>query len=265
MIVPDMGRLHYFDKKDGKFVKTEVLGTMGLMPRMFIDSGSFLFVPDNQGKQEGKDSLMRYDLASKKRVPVVEVGTEKPMNLSGSAGGGQMIIKVIDPATKPGVVQFLKNNKLYYGKSDVYKIKAIDLKGTEFLSFSLEGRERRKISQAFKKKRTARFKINGGPLPPEMAKQMMARIPDQATYFNRLLVDDKGYVYVFISDVENENSQVIDIFSPKGEFLYRSQIAAPEDYSFNGRGFVLKGDHLYVVLRDEEEELSLAKFKINSL
>jgi outer membrane protein assembly factor BamB len=264
VIIPSMGRLHYFDKKDGKFVRTEILPTMRMMPRLFLDKDRFILIPTDPEQKSGKDTLLLYDIKTKKRDTVLEIESEQPMQLSSDRGGRRMLVMIIDPTTNPGVVLAYKNNKLYFGKSDHYKIRAADLEGKELLSFSLEGRERRKISEAFKKKRVGGFRLNNARLPPDMAKQMMKSIPDYATYFSGLMVDDKGYIYVFVTDLEKENSQEIDIFSPEGKYLYHSEITFPRGSGISS-GPILKGDHLYVVLEDESGALQLAKYKINTI
>ncbi len=264
VIVPSMGRLHYFEKKDGKFVRTEILPGMGMMPRLFLDKDRFIMIPADPEQKGGKDTLLMYDVKTKKRETVLEIESEQPMRLSSDSGGRRMVVMIVDPTTNPGVVMAYKNNKLYFGKSDHYKIRAADLEGKELFSFSLEGRERRKISQAFKKKRVEGFRLNNGRLPPEMAKQMMKSIPDYATYFSGLMVDDKGYIYVFIPDPGKQNSQEIDIFSPEGTYLYHSEIMFPGGSGIS-RGPVLKGDHLYITLEDEAGTLQLVKYKINRI
>jgi hypothetical protein len=265
IIVPDMGRIHYFEKKDGKFVKAVVLETMmGLMPRSFIDKDRFITVPENPEGKGSQSTITIYDTNTKKRETLTQIGAERPMDLTGNRGGARIRLRIIDPSTRPGVVTAFKNNKLYLGKSDNYMIKAVDLKGTEVLSFSLEGRERRKITEAFKKSRVENMRLNGQKLPPEMAKQMMANIPDYATYFRQLMVDEKGYIYVFVSDLGNRNSQEIDIFSPKGEYLYHSVVSFPEGYSMQ-TGLVIKKGYLYAVLEDEEGEIQLVKYRIKEI
>jgi hypothetical protein len=265
IIVPDMGRIHYFEKKDGEFVKTVVLETMmGLMPRLFVDKDRFITVPENPEEKDSKSTITIYDTNTKKRETLTQIGAERHMELTGDQEGARIRLRIMDPSTRPGVVMAFKNNKLYLGKSDNYMIKAVDLKGTEVLSFSLEGRERRKITEEFKKSRVENMRLNNQKLPPEMAKQMMASIPDYATYFRELMVDEKGNIYVFVSDLGNRNSQEIDIFSPKGEYLYHSVVSFPEGYNMQS-GPVIKGGYLYTVLEDEEGETQLVKYQIKEI
>jgi len=265
IIVPDMGRIHYFEKKDGKFVKTVVLETMmGLMPRLFIDKDRFITVPENPEEKDSKSTIIIYDTNTKKRETLTQIGAERHMELTGDQGGARIRLRIMDPSTRPGVVMAFKNNKLYLGKSDNYLIKAVDSKGSEVLSFSLEGRERCKITEEFKKSRVENMRLNNQRLSPEMAKQMMASIPDHATYFRQIMVDEKGYIYVFVSDIGNRNRQEIDIFSPKGEYLYHSMVSFPEGYSMQ-TGLVIKRGYLYTVLEDEEGDIQLVKYWIKEI
>jgi outer membrane protein assembly factor BamB len=264
VIVPDMGRLHYFDKKSGTFIKSVILETMnGLMPREFIDVNRFVTVPDGEGS---KSSIQLYDTTTKKRETILEFGAERVMDLRSEGEGRRMVVRILDPTTNPGIVMTLANNKLFIGKSDNYMFKTIDLKGAELFSFSLEGRKRRKITEEFKKSRADNMRLNGQKLPPDMAKQMIASIPDEATYFQRIEVDHKGNIYVYVTDLLKQNAREIDIFSPKGEYIYHSEIAFPTGQIIRAEPDIyFKDGFFYAAIEDEEGELELAKYKINTI
>ncbi len=193
----------------------------------------------------------------------MEIGAEKHMELTESQGNTRMMIKVIDPSTRPGVVLALNKN-IYLGKSNYYSIKAVTPKGKELLSFSLEGRKQRKIPLEYKKNRVAGFEINGQKPSPALAKQLMGNIPDYSMLFNRIVVDEKGYIYVFVTDLGKDNSREIDIFSPKGQFLYHSELVLPEGYNFR-RGPILKGGYLYALAEDDEDNLRLMKYRVKTI
>lgn len=261
LIVYDFGKLHYFDKKTGTFLKAVTLGSMmDPMPRAFIDPDRFITLPDAQG---GKSPVQVYDINAKKRETILEIGAEKPMEVNETQGNTRMMVRIIDPSTQPGVVLALKDN-VYVGKSDDYSIKVVDMEGKERLSFSLEGREPRKIPMEYKKNRVAGFVINGHKPSPEMAKQIISGIPDYGTLFNRIMVDEKGYIYVFVTDLGKSAGREIDIFSPEGKYLYRSEVALPEGYTIRGR-LVFQGDSLYALAEDDEENLKLVKYRIKTI
>lgn len=74
-----------------------------------------------------------------------------------------------------------------------------------------------------------------------------------------------GLIYVFaVPSLENEISvQPIDIFSPKGEYLYRANLLFGDLVKFGSpQNLVLKGDAAYVILKNEKGKQTLAKYRI---
>ncbi len=70
-------------------------------------------------------------------------------------------------------------------------------------------------------------------------------------------------IYVFVSDIENSNTEYIDIFSPKGEYVYKSEIKAPKGFSFHSSGVHFFKDNLFCVVENEDGEVQLIKYRIN--
>jgi hypothetical protein len=57
-----------------------------------------------------------------------------------------------------------------------------------------------------------------------------------------------------------ENVQNFDIFSPKGKFLYQAKITLPEGHRIRANGVQIKGDFIYIVVENEDGDLSLRKY-----
>ncbi len=264
LIVPDMGRFHYFEKKNGNYLKTIALQSSGMFPRAFIDKDRFLTIAPKEDEKSEIDKVVMFDLNTKQRSPVAQIGAEKPTKMESNTGGRRMSISISDSSLNPTLVLYQKGDMLYLAKSDHYLVKAIGLKGKKKFSFSLEGRIRKKVSEEYKKSRLDGIVLNGMKLPPDMKKQMIAGTPDIATYFSGIDGDDKGNIYVFPSDPGNNSSSAMDVFSPKGKYLYRAVFRAPEGYTLNS-GITIKGDYLYTVLNDDEDEPKVVKFKINKI
>ena len=77
------------------------------------------------------------------------------------------------------------------------------------------------------------------------------------------MVDEKGYIYVFIVVVEENDRRKMDIFSPKGKYLYRLGLAFPGGCRFKSKNIVIKGSHLFVVQECKKGSFKLVKYKIN--
>jgi hypothetical protein len=256
IIVPDMGRFHYFSK-NGDFLKTIDAGSM-IFPLAFLDENRFIFTTEQDSENKKTDSLRLFNLLTKNGEDITDIEAETPL----TASSGGMAIRLKDSLTAPGLVLGVRGENLFFGKNDKYLIKKTDLKGTEIYSFSLEGRKRKKISMEYKRKRFDNVLVNGRKMPKNMIDQMVKRIPDEAPFFNRILVRDSGLIYVFITDLENETGREIDIFSPEGNYLYHAEIKMPENLIIKS-GLTFKNDHLYLFAEDEEGVGKLIKFKID--
>ena len=141
-----------------------------------------------------------------------------------------------------------KDDLIFYGINDQYLIKAVEPNGKELFSFSIKGRKRNKISNVYKKKEGLRSTGN---------------IPDSSTYFYRIYVDDNDLIYTFVSDLENQNTRMIDIFSPEGEYLYRAALQAPQDHIAQSGGFMFHNNSIFVVFEDPDGEIILNRYQID--
>jgi len=261
IVVPDMNKIHFFDKKGG-FIRSEMTGGSMIRPRAFLDAANFLTVPFMGDDHKGNDRLDLFNLKTKKRTTLFEFPQEKNIEATVSGRQGTMRLVVRDDSTTPGIVCLTDGKDLYFGKNDRYLIKKTDANGQEVFSFSLQGRDRKEVTMAMKKKRFENFTINGRRPDPEMLRQLTENIPDRCTYFNRIHVDTNGNIWVFVPDLGNENGQEIDIFSPAGKYLYHAELKLPENYEFSLSGFDVTGDRLTLFAEDEAGDGLLVRYRI---
>ncbi|MEN8223629.1 MAG: 6-bladed beta-propeller [Acidobacteriota bacterium] len=258
VVVPGMGGIFHYFQKDGKFVKTVNTGFF-VFPRAFLDKNRFIMVKsDREGMGKDPEKISIYNMKTKKSVNIKEISPEKL--LTASKGGMRLVIK--DSQTTAGVVLTLSGKNILYGKSDKYLFSKIDQTGKELMSFSIKGRERKKISEKFKRKRFENIIMNGGRMPKDMVDQMVKGMPDVATYFSRIWIDQNGLIYVFVTDLENESGQEIDIFSPEGKYLYHVNMNLGEGYTISS-SIVIQSNFLYLFAEDEDDEAALFKYKID--
>ena len=257
IIVPELGKFSFFDLK-GKFIKSMNTGRM-VAPLTFLDEGHFFHTGGLMSREKKSgDMLYLFDLETRKDKVIAEIPKEEA--LTATSGGMTLVLK--DRTTTPGIVLALKDKHIYYGKSDKYLVKKAGLDGKEIFSFSLDGRKQKKISMAFKRKRFENVIVNGRKMAKEMVDQMAKSMPDEMPYFNRIMVDEQGLIYVFISDLENEAGREIDIFSPEGKYLYHGEIKMPGNYKIS-TALAFKDNFLFAFCEDEEGIGKLLKFKIN--
>lgn len=258
IVVPSMGGIFQYFGIDGKFNKSVNTGSF-VFPRYYIDRDRFVWVrSDREGMGKKPEKISIYDMRTKKSIDIMEISPENL--LTAEEGGMRLVIK--DSQTTAGVVLTLQGKDVLFGKSDKYLFKKIDLSGKVISSFSLEGRNRKPISEKFKRKRFENISINGGRMPKNMIDQMLKGMPDIATFFSQVRIGKNGLIYIFVSDLENENGQEIDIFSPEGKYLYHGEINV-EDGEKITSPIAFHGDSIVMFVEDEEGESSLIKYKID--
>ena len=266
-IVYDFGKLHFISPENNySYLESKVLdNTTGTPPSLFLDKNRFLTVPRNPENPDMPKRIDIYnmrdgDATSIAGTPLAEVSNKssaKQRVVTSLGGGGAGSFKNTEY-----FIMTLKDGILYYGLNDLYIIKALDLDGNELMSFSLNNRKRTKTSKEFRKKREDGLRKRNHNFPSAVLQQMIDSIPQEATYFYKLHVDEQGMIYVFVSDIEDSNTEFIDIFSPKGEYVYRSEINAPDNFSFHSSGIHFFKNSLFCVVENEDGEVHLKKYKI---
>ncbi len=258
IIVPSRGGIFHYFGQDGRFKRSVNTGSF-VFPRYYLDNNKFIWVrSDREGIGKKPEQISIYDMKTRKSTDLIEISPENV--LIAEEGGMRLIIK--DSQTTPGVVLALQGKNILFGKSDKYLFEKIDHSGKVLSSFSIEGRKRKPISKEFKRKRFENINLNGGMIPKNMINQMIKGMPDVATYFSRIMVSEKGLIYVFVADLENQGGQEIDIFSPEGKFLYHSEINVEEGSKIVSPISFFK-DSIVMFVEDEEGESSLIKYKID--
>ena len=146
-----------------------------------------------------------------------------------------------------------------FGRTDDYRIFVADLDGKILSRFSLE---RKGGIATLEDKRLLLADVK---LPEDRKAQIVARLPDRMTCFSHLDVAE-GLIYVFAirEPGPTTNSQQIDVFSEKGEYLYRGMLEFGGTVRFNGASnLVLRGRDAYVILEDARGRQTMAKYSIN--
>lgn len=268
LMVYDVGKIHYFSiAKDHDYIKSAILDSPFRMPpSYFLDENRYLSIPRDPVDPDAQKRADIYDIIQKRSTSFVGQPPHKKKKKPRPKGGSLMFVSDgggRSEQSKISMILGMKNDIIFYGINDQYLIKAVDLSGKELLSFSIKGRKRRKISNAYKKRQGLKLKFNGVSPPPDMLKRILGNIPDSSTYFYRIFVDDNGLIYTFVSDLENQNKRIIDIFSPKGEYLYQAELQAPQDHTLRAGGFMFFKNNLFAVLEDPDGEIKLTKYQID--
>jgi hypothetical protein len=256
VIIPDMGRIHYFTTK-GEYLTTV---RKDCEPRAFVDENRLIDAPLSPVYlPEGKGKITLCDLRSGKDTVIAGFSAFE----GGVARSGEATADIIVPLFSPLMTIGYSGDRLYWGMSDRYVIHVTDLNGTEITSFSVD---RKKTSVSTRDKREF---FNKGNMPADMLKQIVDGLPDELTCFHRIEVHN-DLIYVFVPDMDLENrilrTRQIDIFSPKGEYLYRAQLDFGKNRAHLSsplQNVVIKNGFLCAVLQDEKDNVLVAKYKIS--
>lgn len=255
IIIPDSGRIHFF-YKDGRFGKA-VPVSAALEPRAFISANEFLSAPLTAHSNPKKPiNISIYNLTQKSPKNIAQY--QPFVKATGQERHGNTVVRtsIVIHSITPIMVVGYRNGKIIYGMSTDYMLKCVDVKGKEKFSFRVEGREQKTISKSFFKNLANQLKH----LPAKTVKNIMDGLPKKASYFERIEMDKNGFIYAFLSDPDNKTGKDIDIFSPKGKFLYTSSIKAKAGRTMGRIAF--KDNTLVFEMEDKEGEVYIAKYRI---
>lgn len=251
LAAPD--RLHYFSQ-DGVFERAVENDLFVRFPLYFMSEREFIYAPNLPESPVHDTKLISADLISGKERTLVDFSE------AGTGGGrsfrGPMLMI---PSLTPQVRFDYGRGTMVFGRSDAYKLFIADRGGKVRSTFSLD---RKRTTATLEDKRLLLAHVK---MAEERKKQIIAQLPDETTFFSRFHLVD-GFICVFaVTDPrQNTNSQQIDIFSDKGEYLYRGKLEFGDGLTFAGASdLVLKGRHAYVIVEDSRGKQTLAKYRIS--
>lgn len=248
------GRVLYFSTK-GEFVNSVLMPT-NLSPRAMIDKNNLFSVPyinwrDPKGKAQG----FIYNLEDKSKKVIFEFSTYQKGVVRKTSGKSRSSYSYSNSDITPVMVTACDRNKIYYGMSNVYSITVKDLKEDSTLVFSLE-RKKKRVPPGFKDE-----VLQGIDFPGNIKDEIKKGFPDFLTYFNTIFSDSEQNIYVVVTDPVHQNERKLDIFSPAGVYMYRSEISVEEGMEIAGSH--INKDKLYLALETEDGDIKLAKYTIH--
>lgn len=256
LVIVDVGRIHYF-RLDGTYLHSVVNSLYSRRPVLFLNEHEFVAVPLGIFEvPDFKAQIKRIDLESEQEIIIDHFEIFE----GGIGRAGKMVGSLIIPGLTPLMTLGYGNGRLYYGRSDSYKIHVTDLSGKLLNTFSIE-RKKKKVSDDVKKKYFGRY----SNMRKQALDQIIATTPNETTFFCRIEIH-QGLIYVFVPDISRQNRLEIDIFSPGGKYLYRGNLAIDDDLTmmepqiFNP---YIKDEFLYVSVMDEDDNVKIIKYQIS--
>lgn len=248
-IVLDYSRIHYFTAK-GVFLKTVLLSLDLGMPELFINDEEYISVLSDSNKAE----IKRVNLTRKSAQSICKI----PDYIRGQFPSQErMITIVIPPLTPRYEFDFdFKNNILYYGVNNRYRIFESDLSGTTQNMITLK-RSQRMLDRKMKKKINKEMNLS---------KKMWDRLPKTLNQFAKIQVTD-DFLLVYVQKFEEFfPEQQIDVFSKNGQYLYRMFFrpgSGEEIHSNMDYQLIIKNSYLYAAIQDQDGEMKVVKYKIS--
>lgn len=259
LIISGPGSLHYFSK-EGKFIKSLKSESFHHIPRLFLNEDEFISAPETFiHMPEGRAWITRVNIKTKEEARIADFSVFK----GGVGQSGGETADVISIGLSPLMTVGCRNERIYFGMSDTYKINVCDLEGKKLNSFSVK-RKPKKVSKKMKQRLFSSWRN----VSDEMRSKIINSFPDRATFFYRIEIHE-GLVYVFVPgfDFDRGISQIeqIDVFSPEGKYLYKTNI----DFGENNKplfspfhNFILKKGYLYAALETEDDRVVISKYRV---
>jgi hypothetical protein len=245
IIISDDGHFYVYDRGISRISKFTCGGSYidstkmhwNVKKKFFLDkmNNIYAFAMDISNRTIST-ALLKFDRSGKKVDRIVTFFKQE----FGTNGAGGVMGGIIHKYTPRVFLCVVDTKHFAYGNTLQDKITVYNTENNTKKSFDLNLVSPRKISSDeldhYKKKFKSNFK--------------MFKFPSNAPFFQRILCDEKGRFYIvrFKPVIEKTNEGYnIDIFSRRGEYLYR--VKCPHE------PWIIKNGKLYTVQQDDEIEL----------
>ena len=254
VVVPDLNKIHYFSRL-GEYKKS-LQTTEMFMAYLMLNEDEIVAFPFSSLEKDQRD-VQLYNLKTKKKRQLFKI--PKFQALRYSKGGSRLILRM--PFVVAEDLMITGNSGcIYYGYSKSYDIKKINSSGKMIKSFSIQGREREKISKADKLKILDRILEMHRNVSKNVLNKMADQIPDKLPFFHHLYTDDAGLIYVMTARIKESNRRDVDIFSKQGKYLYRGNIIL--ENGFNILRLALRNKIMVVMVEGPDGERLLVKYTL---
>jgi hypothetical protein len=224
---------------------------------LFLNEHEFVAVPLGIFEvTDFKAQIKRINLVSGQETAIADFEIFQ----GGIGRAGKMVGSLIVPGLTPLMTVGYGNGRLYFGRSDIYRIQITDMSGKLLDTFSLD-RGKKRMPDDIKKKYFGRY----SSMSKQALDQIIETTPNETTFFSRIETH-KGLIYVFVPDIARHNRQKIDIFSPEGRYLYRGNLAIEANLTMMEPQVYnpyIKDEFLYVSVMDENDNVKIIKYRIS--
>lgn len=239
--VSDRGRILHVFENDGKYVKQIILRFMISFStnNLFVDRDDNIFTAMMEMSESGPNTVLVKADPNGKILKKIEVAIDRNIKIKSSRGGGVMG-GLVHRYSERLCFCPVQKSLLCCGINTKYELFLFDLNGNLKTAFSKE-EDAKQISAAEKK--------YFGP---------DAVFPSHRPFFNNILSDEDGRIYILRSKSILDKSPAIeiDIFDLNGQYLYRTEVPFKPQVLVNGS--------FYSIEQDENQMRMIKKWMIRN-
>jgi len=210
---------------------------------------------------ERKKAIVRMDKEGKILSYVAEFSDVKPAIRTGGTKGSHILFTTFHDYSPRPCFSSVNGQSFSYGFPLKYELLIVDNMGNLMLKIQKEEKPQ-SISQREKRKiidELIESISNRGRMWPEGVLEEACQFPSYRPFFDRILNDDKGRIYVRkVTSVLNRTGKIeFDIFNKSGYYLYKTTMPfSPE---------IIKNGYLYDQHTSEETgEVRIRRYKVKN-
>ncbi|NIO49017.1 MAG: 6-bladed beta-propeller [Candidatus Aminicenantes bacterium] len=252
--VSEYRKLHIFSRK-GEFIRSILLSDF--TTDFSISSDKSIFgIATIRTDVEPKQCIIKLDPKGKMIKNIAQFDYPKPVQRK-ATDGTTMAFALGHQYNSDLCFSQAVNNKHIYAYSSEYSLFQVNLEGDLELIIKKE-EPTHSISQKEKNKIYERFSDLEKKWPKGVVKEAV-QFPPHRPYFNRIVTDERGRIYVSrLKPVTDESDETeFDIFSKEGYYLYKTNLPfTPE---------VIKNGYFYDHYSSEETgEVKIKRYKVKN-
>ncbi len=250
-----------FDNK-GNFISSFNL-IDGITPYTFLSKDQYIAIRSGStvSNRPPYEKLLLLSSTKKEKSVLGKFIADEKLVLTVRTDRGRINHLTDDIEIFPRLIVHYNEDMIYLGRSDRYLVKKIDLHGNEVLAFGINGRRRKLLPENYAENRASKVTINYKEMTPELKQEFLTGFPNKQVFYTKITTDERGFIYVFVSDVMEKSKLEVDIFSPEGKYLYHTVAIIPEEAQIF-RSPVLKGGYLYAIVKTVAGKYKLAKYDV---
>lgn len=250
--VQDIDKIHFFNWQ-GDFLESKY-NPRSRMPILFLNEFEFITAPRTiLAAPEGIAEVNLINIRSNQNKLITKFKMHKTGAIQNSENRSALIAHGITPMLELGIYE----KKLIFGISNAYTISVSTLKGEILYNFSLS-RKKRFLSRDEKLKPILRS--TKGLVQAELIESLSKKLPDFESYYTDIQ-SHHGLIYIFKSAWIKDNTRQVDIFSPKGKYLYKRIIRIGKEDTITNFPLIINNS-LFLIVQGEDDEISIHKYKI---